>query len=313
MRQRLFGALLLAAWCGSADAGQITHHTMPSATLGGDLPYQIYLPDDADGPLPVLYLLHGLGGNERDWQNAGNIEETADGLIANGTIDPLLIVMPAVGNSWYVDSKAVGGPGDFETVIMDELLPHIEATYDVAPGRANRRIAGLSMGGYGAVRLAYAHPDHFGATASLSGAIWQNVPDKDLDLPPDKLDFLAKTEYFHVVTKETTLPGIDLPPPGKNFSGAFGDPFDARFFNSVNAFTALDEILNTGQPLPMTYLTVGDEDGFELWRGAIALFTTLRGHGKPATLRVTGGSHAWSVWRAAIGPALVFLNDTEPH
>ena len=61
----------LALPCWPAMAGQISHHTMPSATLDGDLPYQIYLPDDVEGPLPVLYLLHGLGGNEQDWQNAG--------------------------------------------------------------------------------------------------------------------------------------------------------------------------------------------------------------------------------------------------
>ncbi len=301
----------LALPCWHAMAGQISHHTMPSATLDGDLPYQIYLPDDVEGPLPVLYLLHGLGGNEQDWQNAGNIEETADQLIESGAIDPLLIVMPAAGNSWYVNSTKVGGPGEFETVIIDELLPHIEATHDVASGRENRTIAGLSMGGHGALRLAYAYPHLFRATASLSGAIWQNVPEDDLDLPPEKLLFLAQNDYFHAVGKDTMLPGIDLPPPGEHFSGAFGDPFDARFFNSVSAFTELRQLLDAEQPLPATYVAVGDADSHELWRGAIALFTTLRGEGQPVTLRVSGGSHTWSVWREAIGPALVFLDDKD--
>lgn len=310
MKLLLVAAALALSWC-HAIAGQITHHTMPSDTLGGDLPYQIYLPDDAEAHLPVLYLLHGLGGNEQNWQNAGQIEDTADELIESGAIDPVLIVMPAAGNTWYVNSTKVGGPGEFETVIIDELLPHIEATYDVATGRENRTIAGLSMGGHGALRLAYAYPHLFRATASLSGAIWQNVPDEDLDLPPDQLLFLAQNDYFHAVAKDTMLPGIDLPPPGEHFAGAFGDPFDARFFNSVSVFTELRKLLDAEQELPATYLAVGDGDSHELWRGAFALFTTLRGDGQPVTLRVTGGSHTWSVWREAIGPALVFLDQNK--
>jgi len=309
MKGTLIAATLVATWCSVAGAGQITQHTLPSVTLGGDVAYQVYRPDDASGPLPVLYLLHGLGGNQKDWQQAGNVEQTADALIESGTIDPLLIVMPAAGNSWYVNSRAVGGPGEFETVIIDELLPHIEANHDVAPGRDNRTIAGLSMGGFGALRLAYAHPDLFSAVASMSGAVWQNVPEENLDLPPAELKVISETDYFHAVTPDTVLPGVDLPPPGEHFGGAFGDPFDARFFNSVNVFTELRELIETDQPLPTTYLAVGDVDSHQLWRGAIALFTTLRAGGHDVSLRVTDGDHTWAVWRDAIGPALIFLND----
>ena len=76
----------------------------------------------------------------------------------------MVVVMPDAGNSWYVDFAAVGGPGDFETAILDDLPQAIEEGMPVRRQRGGRAIAGLSMGGFGALRLAFKRPDRYCAS-----------------------------------------------------------------------------------------------------------------------------------------------------
>lgn len=100
--------------CAPSFAGQIEDATFHSAALNAPLPVNIYRPDGAppENGWPVLYLLHGHDGDQNSWRDLGNIEKTLDTLIEAGAIRPLVVVMPGVKNSWYVDSTAVGGPGD---------------------------------------------------------------------------------------------------------------------------------------------------------------------------------------------------------
>ena len=96
-----------------------------SRALGRDLAYALYLPPgygDGDRRYPVLYLLHGFNGNHLEWLHAGYLRETLDAMIADGRVEPMVAVMPEGENSWYVDSKSVGGPGDFETAITEDLV-----------------------------------------------------------------------------------------------------------------------------------------------------------------------------------------------
>ena len=302
--------LATAVAAGGADAGELSEVQVPSAVLGGTMDVILYQPDGVAPPegWPVLYLLHGHDGNAHSWPDLGDIQATLDRMIAAGTLRPLLAVMPDAGNSWYVDSKALGGPGDFETALVRDLPEWVEANFPVRGDRAGRAIAGLSMGGFGALRLALAYPERYAVAASLSGALWQNVPAEDFDVPPDQLALIADNIYFHRVDRDTIEPGVDLPSLVSHFGGAFGTPFDPRKFNAENVFTLVGDRLEEEAELPALYVTVGDDDGFQLWRGAMAFFETVRADGRPVELRVTGGDHLWSLWKVAIVDALGFID-----
>lgn len=115
--------------------------------------------------LPVVYLLHGHGGNHLDWINkAKGFEKAADQY-------NMIIVCPDGGvSSWYWDSP-VDPASKYETYISDELVKSIDSKYKTIKDRKGRAITGLSMGGQGALYLAFRHQDVFGAAGSMSGGV----------------------------------------------------------------------------------------------------------------------------------------------
>ena len=120
----------------------------------------------------MLYLLHGAGGDENEWLQKGGLRETMDALVARRVIHPMVVVMPGHRAAWWVDGAAEKG----ETALMKEVLPHAESRYRIDATRANRLVAGLSAGGYGALNLVMKYPQLFAATAILSPAIYDPVP-----------------------------------------------------------------------------------------------------------------------------------------
>ena len=295
----------------SASASDLAYARFPSPALKGEIPAMVYTPDGKPPPSgwPVLYLLHGHDGNERSWTDLGHIQQTLDGLIAGQEIKPILVVMPGGGNGWYVDSEDVGGPGDFATAIARDLPAAVEGHYPVRRDQGGRAIAGLSMGGYGALRIALLHPDRYVATASLSGAIWQNIPPDDYDKSVEELATLQMTDYFHRVDPDTVTVGRVLPSVGTHFGGAYGVPFDARRFNRDNVFTILEQQIAAKARLPAIYVTCGDDDSFNLWRGAVAFYDTASAEKlTDVELRITNGDHVWSLWATEIVPVLHFVD-----
>lgn len=136
-----------------------------SASLDRDMKYRVILPgsyDSGSSRFPVLYLLHGSGGGYLDWDTRTDIEHYAEHF-------PLIIVMPDADDSWYTDSAS--NPKDkFETYIAKDLIAEIDAKYRTIQVRYSRAIAGLSMGGYAAMKFALKYPDEFIFAGSLSGA-----------------------------------------------------------------------------------------------------------------------------------------------
>lgn len=134
-----------------------------SRTIGLQTTATVLLPEDPaqEGPFPVLYLLHGLSDDHTTWHRRTSIERYVDGL-------PLIVVMPTTARGFYID--AVEGPA-YGAAFMQDLVPLIDRTFHTRADRSGRCLAGLSMGGYGAVRLACGNPNAFCAAASHSGAL----------------------------------------------------------------------------------------------------------------------------------------------
>lgn len=137
-----------------------------SPSMDRDVPVVAIVPEGASAaePCPVVYLLHGYSGDETAWL------KIKPSLPAIADRERIAFICPGVGNSWYLDSK-VREKSLYETFMIRELLPAVEARYPVARDRSGRAITGLSMGGFGAMSLAIKHKGLFGAAGSTSGGL----------------------------------------------------------------------------------------------------------------------------------------------
>ncbi len=137
-----------------------------SKLINATLPYSVILPPgyraDATTRYPVLYLLHGHGGHYTDWLTRTNVADVAAQY-------RMIIVMPEGNDSWYVDG-ATGLNDKYESYILQELMPDVDKRYRTIQSRYGRAIAGLSMGGYGAIKYGVKYPATFVFAASMSGA-----------------------------------------------------------------------------------------------------------------------------------------------
>jgi putative tributyrin esterase len=143
--------------------------TFRSAALDRDIQYRVIFPANmtAGEKLQAVYLLHGGGGGFRDWSNYSDAARFAEG--------GLILVMPEGDSSYF--TNAVDRPQDrYEDYIVTDLISDVESRFPVATGRSNRAIVGVSMGGFGAVKLALRHPDVFAFAGGLSPAI--DVPSR---------------------------------------------------------------------------------------------------------------------------------------
>ena len=152
--------------CGSS--GQIVTGTYQSESAGQS-PYRIYLPPcyEEDRVYPTLYMLPGNIHTDSVWDNLG-LDDAAEEAIKRGEISPMLIVMAAGGQ---LSNFTSGGPWSYESVIMDDLIPHIESTYCAWQEPAGRAIGGMSRGGYWALEIAFRHADQFASVGGHSAAL----------------------------------------------------------------------------------------------------------------------------------------------
>jgi S-formylglutathione hydrolase FrmB len=132
-----------------------------STALGMHTAANVFVPEGKDGPFPVLYLLHGLSDDHTIWQRRTRLENYLDGL-------PLMVVMPNGGRGFYTDAEQGFA---YESAIVQDLVPFIDSVFQTRAERGGRCIGGLSMGGYGAMKLALKYPELFGSAHSHSGAV----------------------------------------------------------------------------------------------------------------------------------------------
>ena len=215
----------------------------------------------------TLYLFHGLSQDYSDWIRKSNIERYAE---KHG----IAVVMPSVGRSWYADTQY----GENYFTFVTEELPAVCQSYfrNMSSRRENNFVAGLSMGGYGAIKAALSCPEKFSACASLSGSLDITRKGRDIDIPAWRaiFDFDLKS--------------------GDDLSGSEHDLFElAR------------RIKASGKEIPRIYLWCGTEDHLiEINR---SFRRELEKLGISHTYKESEGNHTWPWWDLHIRDALDFL------
>ena len=281
MKSLLRIACLMLLWLlGAAQASEVVSKVFPSPLLQRDYPYKVYLPDGYQGAgrhYPVLYLLHGAGAGEEEWLDPIGLRQTLDRLIAQGQIQPMVVVLPGHLESWWVDGAKEKG----ESALLQELLPRVEREFRVSAEGRERLIGGFSAGGFGALNLVLKYPQRFAAAALLSPAIYD-------PLPPANSSAMTQSPF------QTD---------GK---------FDPQRWRALAPMAHLDGYLRSGVKVPLFILS-GDRDGFGIAVQAAQFYEKLRLHQSGAlALRVVDGDHEDAVWRNGLPQALKFLSAALP-
>jgi putative tributyrin esterase len=247
-----------------------------SKLVGKPLPYRVILPVWYNPPAgkeqqhyPVLYLLHGLSGHHTNW-----LEKTK--LLNDALYSNLIIVMPEGNDGWYTDSATVA-TDKYESYILKELIPDVQSRFRTVETREGRAIAGLSMGGYGALKFGVKYPDKFAFVASMSGA----------------LDPAARSDSSPRSAWEYLRPSI-MQTFGAPDSPTRADNDLHKLFRNLPA-----ERLAT---LPFIYLDCGTEDG--LFATNRELANILLERKIPHEFRQLPGKHNWEYWGAQVREVL---------
>lgn len=281
----LFCFLILFA--AAQPAGKVLEtQTIQSKVLGKNVNYTVYLPADystSQRTYPVVYLLHGFTDDNTGWLQFGEINRYADKAIAEGTIPPMIIIMPNGDSSFYINSY--DGKENYEDFFVNEFIPAVEKEFRIKAEKKYRGVAGLSMGGYGTLIYALKHPDLFAATAPFSAAVWDD----------DALIAMPEANYNNVIGK---LYGKDL--KGKNRLTKTW--YDNSILKIVSSKTT-DELKKVRY-----WIDCGDDDF--LTKGNCLLHIALTEKNVPHEYRVRDGAHNWTYWRTGITDALQFIGDS---
>jgi S-formylglutathione hydrolase FrmB len=265
----LFSLVVLLAWfvapASSHAAGRAECRSLPSKILARDVAFCVLLPPSYDADktrrYPVLYFLHGLGENEQMLVNSGGWNLIQD-LWEQKQIGEFLIVTPAARRSFYINSR--DGRVRYEDFFIREFLPFIESHYHIRTDRAHRGISGVSMGGYGSLRLGLRYPEQFGSVSAHSAALIAK-------LPRAQLDGAAEESLTWAI------------------GGAFGTPFDPAFWDRESPFAL---VRNSSRPAGLhLYFDCGTEDEFGFNRGAQAFHDLLVSRGIPHEFHLYPGGH----------------------
>ncbi|MEZ5244629.1 MAG: alpha/beta fold hydrolase [Acidimicrobiales bacterium] len=258
------------------SASVLTRHEMPSNLVPSPVTYEVLEPEDLPAGAPVLIWLHGGNG-------PGNFAAVTapafEACWAAETLPPLRVVMPHSTRSFWLDG--IGEDSGWESMLTGELIAHVGEVFDAGDVVA---VGGISMGGMGALRMAFRHPERVAAVVAIEPAIeptaeWDSVRRRD-------------TAYRHDALSEL-----------------FGDPVDAARFRHNHPIAVMEEhAVDIAAHGLAIYLECGDEDMFDLYHGAEALHRRLFDIGLRHEYRsVRGADHVGHTLMARTVDALGFL------
>ena len=256
--------LLFLQFTTTAQNASVQTVQLQSKLVNATLPYKVILPADYRASsatrYPVLYLLHGLGGHYSDWVTRTNLADYASQY-------RMIVVTPEGNDGWYTDSVS-NAAGKYESYILKELMPDVHKRFRTIESRYGRGIAGLSMGGYGALKFGLKLPGMFAFAGSLSGA-------------------LATTTWTEEDLK-------NLQSIRDSVFGVFGPPGSET--RKMNDLFEITRGLSTGRiaALPYIYLDCGTEDF--LISHSTQFAALLREKKIPHEFRELPGDHNWAYW-----------------
>src|SRR5258705_3152837 len=257
-------SLATAAWAQEGRKVDVETIQFKSELIGQFLPYNALLPvgyAESSKRYPVLYLLHGLFGRYDDWATRTNLAQYA-------TNYDVIIITPEGHDSWYTDS-AGAATDKYESYFIRELIPDVDARFRTIKDRRARGVAGLSMGGYGALKYGLKHPEQFAFAASISGA----------------LDPATRTDDNPGFAWDILRPSINA---------VFGPrSSQTRITNDLHQIA---RGLSASQiaSLPYLYFDCGLEDGFLATNRELA--DILLSKKIPHQFRQLPGEHTWAYW-----------------
>jgi len=258
--------------------------TVNSRILKQTVHYCVQLPAEYDAKsstaqrYPVLYFLHGLGQNEQTLFSTGGWS-VIDDLRRQNKISDFLVVAPDGKRTFYINSP--GNTLRYSDFLLQEFVPAIERKYRVLPGRKNRAITGVSMGGYGALRFAFAHPEMFSAVSAQSAALITQTP------------------------QELSSAGRSGTPLGRLMGPAFGEPVNVAHWNENSVFV-LAKKNQTGLRSQAIYFNCGEQDDFGFEDGAAALHKQLQVEGVKHEYHSYPGDHILTYFLSHMGEVMEF-------
>jgi S-formylglutathione hydrolase FrmB len=240
-----------------------------SAILHSPVRYCVFLPasystDAGKRKLyPVLYALHGMGGTEQSMATDGEWSDLQD-LRSDHKVGDFLVVAPDAWDTFYINSS--DGKTRYSDFFLREFMPYIERAYRVRPGRASRGITGFSMGGYGALRFAFGHPELFGSVSAHSAALMRE--------PPSGVSAGASTGDW----------------AARLLAKSFGNPINPAVWNQNSPFVLARKNAALLSRMKI-YFDCGTEDSFGFYAGAAELDRVLTFLKIPHEFHLYPGGH----------------------
>lgn len=255
-----------------------------STSLKSEINYAISFPPsynkDTSRRYPIVIFLHGLFNDEKDWQDRG-IQEKLDELRSTGKVGEYIIAIPYGANSFYLNAK---NGLRYEDAIVKDFIPFIDKTYRTNP--KNRMIAGISMGGYGALMIAFKHPEMFVGVAAHCAALFEELP-KAPTSPKD-----ARGKYRYEIATEL-----------------YGKPLDLEHFQQNNPLF-LAKINQEKIKKLKIYFDIGKQDRYGFETANQQLNEILTKANVKHEFNFVEGEHGWSFLLARSEPAFIFYWNT---
>ena len=288
--------MLLTVSAVQAQHGTVDNsYTLQSEILDRQMSYSVYLPESyhtSNRDYPVMYLLHGMTGDHTDWIRMGEVQRIAGEVMASGGAPEMIIVMPdGLYDAFYINNY--DGSVQWEDFFHKEFIPAVESEFRITTDRSKRAIAGLSMGGYGAMYHGVKYKEKFSSVYAMSAAFLEVEPmpasersdwDREFHLKtwgPYNEEQLPENYKEHSIQEMfLAMEPVEPSQGGRNPQG------------------------NGEEPLPAIFIDCGDDDF--LLRQNTNLIHIMNEKNVLFEFRVRDGAHTWEYWRTALDDALVF-------